>query len=457
MKVINPATQKIIKEVKEDTLASLQLKSQKLQKGFLKWQTTPFSQRKSCIRQFQKLLLENKHKLAKDLCLETGKPITQALYEVQQTTRRIQFFLDHTQEILRPLEVPEAPGRITREPLGVIANISAWNYPYFVGSNVFIPALLTGNTVFYKPSEHSLLSGQNIARLLWKSGIPKEAFQLALGPGRVGQKLLQTPLQGVFFTGSYKTGKAIAQMICPHMIRLQLELGGKDPVYVRADIKNISAAAQSIADGVFYNNGQSCCSVERLYIHQKIYKPFVEAFIQAAKKMIIDNPLSKETYLGPLTRKEQVVVLKKQVKDALQKGAHLAYQAPTPDFYKKNPFFFPPTVLTHVHHKMTVMTEESFGPIIGIQKVKSDEEAIQLMNDTSYGLTAGVFSNSKKRADEILEKINAGTVYWNCSDRVSPFLPWTGRKHSGIGSTLSKIGIEAFLQPKAWHTGPCCF
>jgi acyl-CoA reductase-like NAD-dependent aldehyde dehydrogenase len=363
---------------------------------------------------------------------------------------RIDFFLEETARTLKPEKVSADAAmeeRITHEPLGVVANISAWNYPWFVGSNVFVPALLAGNTVLYKPSEFASMTGLEIARLLHESGIPEDVFTPLVGGRETGAALLKQPVDGVFFTGSYATGRRIAEAVRWRMVKLQLELGGKDPVYVCDDV-DIAKAAAGIADGAFYNTGQSCCSVERIYVNEKVFKPFVDAFVAEVKGYKRGDPVDDKTYIGPLTRAPQVKVLEAQVKDAKKKGAKvLTGGAPI----RARGNWFEPTVLVDVNHTMDVMREESFGPVIGIMPVKNDAEAMKLMNDTEYGLTAGVYTRDRKRAEKILAGVSSGSVYWNCCDRVSPRLPWSGVGNSGIGLTLSTYGIETFTRPKAWH------
>jgi acyl-CoA reductase-like NAD-dependent aldehyde dehydrogenase len=232
------------------------------------------------------------------------------------------------------------------------------------------------------------------------------------------------------------------------MVPCQLELGGKDPLYVTDDVKDIAGVAAGTADGAFYNNGQSCCAVERIYVHEKVYDKYVNAFVKEVKSWKIGLPTEEGVYIGALTRKEQPGLLENQVKDALQKKATLLTGGKV---IEGRGNYFEPTVLTDVDHSMKVMQEESFGPIIGIMKVKDDQEAVKLMQDTSYGLTASVYSESMGRARQILAQIDSGTGYWNCCDRVSAGLPWSGRKHSGIGATLSHQGLRAFTKPKGWH------
>jgi len=253
-----------------------------------------------------------------------------------------------------------------------------------------------------------------------------------------------------FFTGSNATGEKISKQIAGRMIRVQLELGGKDPMYVCEDA-DPEFAAKSLADGAMYNTGQSCCSVERIYVHSKVYKKFMEVFINEVKGFKVGDPINdKDAYIGPLTMPKQPDFLENQVKDAVAKGAKVLVGG-NKGKLTSHGNWFEPTVLTNVNHTMDVMKEESFGPIIGIQEVNSNEEAIYLMNDTKYGLTAGIYTKNQSLAEEILPQINSGTVYWNACDRVSPALPWSGRKGSGIGSTLGLDGIMSFVQPKAYH------
>lgn len=415
-----------------------------------KWAREPLTTRIQAIRKFRQLLEERRETLAEKLTDEVGKPINQARNELKGTLGRIDFFVEHVADNLADEIVRNEGGveeRIQHEPLGVIANISAWNYPYFVGSNVFIPALLTGNAVLYKPSEYATKTGLAIAELLHEAGIPKDVFVAVPGGKEAGAELLKLPINGVFFTGSYATGVKINEAVAKKLIRVQLELGGKDPVYVCDDV-DIKVTAASVADGAFYNTGQSCCSVERIYAHEGIYKEFTEAFVKEVSAFVVGDPRDEKTYIGPLTRPEQVAVLEAQVKDATDRGAHIlcgGKRVPGKDN------FFQPTVLINVTSEMKVMRDESFGPIIGIQSARNDDEAVKLMKETEYGLTAGVFTKDAVRARRILAHVPVGSAYWNCSDRVSPYLPWSGRGHSGIGTTLSHYGIQAFLQPKAWH------
>ncbi len=451
LKITNPADGSVIAELPEDTHESVVAKYRAARTAQPAWAATTLEHRLACIRRFREGIVRDLDKLAAILTSEVGKPIRQSRNELNGLLGRLDFFLNETAVALAPRQVFDDAGMrevIEHVPLGVIANISAWNYPYFVGANVFVPALLAGNAVLYKPSEYATLTGQEIGRLLHASGVPQEIFQVLVGGGRVGIELLKEPVDGVFFTGSYATGKRIAEAVAGRMIKLQLELGGKDSSYVCDDV-DIDAAAASLADGAMYNTGQSCCSVERIYVHEKIHDAFVDAFVREVRGFKVGEPTAEDTYIGPLARAQQVKVLQMQVADAVAKGAKLLAGGKPLD--RPGGHWFEPTVLANVNHDMLVMRDESFGPIIGIQKVVGDDEAVRLMNDTDYGLTAGVYTKNEARAKTILAQIHAGSVYWNCCDRVSPRLPWSGVKHSGVGLTLSTYGIETFSRPKAWH------
>ena len=452
LKVVNPANGETVATLPADDAKSVAAKYASARAAQPAWARTRLKQRLACIEKFRDLVTAQRESLARVLTAETGKPITQARNELKGVVPRLEFFLEQTAHVLRVEKVHrEADGsleeRISHEPLGVVANISAWNYPWFVGSNVFVPALLAGNAVLYKPSELASLTGAEIARLLYEAGVPRDAFIPLVGGGEVGEALLAQPVDGVFFTGSVPTGRRIAQAVSGRMIKLQLELGGKDPVYVCEDV-HVATAAASLADGAFYNAGQSCCSVERIYVHQGIFDAFVEAFVGEVRKFKRGDPGDESTYIGPLTRAAQLKVLEAQVKDAVSRGAKLLTGGKR---IRGKGNWFEPTVLVGVDHSMAVMRDESFGPIIGLMPVAGDEEAVRLMNDSAYGLTAGVYTQDRARAERILAQVRSGSVYWNCCDRVSPRLPWSGVGDSGVGLTLSTYGIETFTRPKAWH------
>ena len=449
MKILNPANNSLIREIEEDDEKSVEKKYDIVRKFQPEFAEFELSEKKEIISKFNDLLKSDIGELAKILTGETGKPISQSKNEITAVINRIQYFIDHVEEAINTEVMLDTPGmreEISYESIGVIANISAWNYPYFVGTNIFIPALLTGNTVLYKPSEFASLTGEAITKRLYESGLPEGAFQAIYGMGLVGAAVLKHDIDGLFFTGSYSIGKKIESALSGRLIVSQFELGGKDPAYVTDDT-DLDNAVDALLDGALYNAGQSCCAVERAYVHGNVYDELLAKLTQKFEGIEGGDPNSEKTYLGPLTRSQQISVLDQQVEDALSKGAKIAAQGKS----GPNDAYYSPKLLTDVNHEMKIMQEESFGPVLGLQKVMSDDEAVALMNDTQYGLTASVYCRDQNRARQILKKINSGTVYLNCCDRVSPYLPWTGRGHSGKGSTLSIVGIRAFVQPKAWQ------
>lgn len=450
LSIHNPATGELITTLPADDAASVAAKARAARQAQAVWALRPLEQRLRCIQGFRDGVVRDLEQLARVMTQETGKPIRMSRNELNGLLPRIDFFLAETAAATGLETVHDEGGmreQIQHEPLGVVANISAWNYPWFVGCNVILPALLTGNAVLYKPSEYATLTGQEITRLLHEAGVPKDVMACLVGGGEVGAALLAQDVDGVFFTGSHATGRRIAETVGRRFVRLQLELGGKDPTYVCEDA-DPKAAAESLADGAMYNTGQSCCSVERIYVHEKVHDAFLEHFVETVRGYKRGDPMGEDTYIGAITRAPQLQVLEHQVADALGKGADLLLggrKAPGPGNW------YEPTVLSRVDHSMEIMREESFGPVIGIQKVRGDDEAVRLMNDTRYGLTAGVYTPDEARARRILAQVHAGSVYWNCCDRVSPRLPWSGVGDSGVGLTLSKYGIQAFTRTKAWH------
>lgn len=451
MEIINPASGEVVASVKVDTRQSLAEKFGTLRTAQPGWQGIDLIDRMEVLNVFSGLLQKETESLSATLTSEVGKPLQQSRNEIKGACSRIKWLTANAEKYLVDevmTSEPHLTEKIVYEPLGVVCNISAWNYPYLVGVNVFVPALLAGNTVLYKPSEYASLTGMQIERLLKEAGVPDNAFHTGIGGSEAGGWLLELPFDGYFFTGSYKTGKSIFERVSAKMVPCQCEMGGKDPLYVCDDVHSIRDTARATADGAFYNNGQSCCSVERIYVHEKIYEGYVEEFVKEVNSWKMGIPTEEGVYIGPLTRRAQLDFLEGQIGDALAKGAIVATGGHRA---RGEGYFFEPTVLLNVTHEMEVMREESFGPVIGIMRVRSDEEAIRLMRDTSYGLTASVFSGSQERAEKVLQAIDAGTGYWNCCDRVSAALPWSGRRHSGFGVTLSHAGLRAFTRPKAYH------
>ena len=452
LSIVNPATGAELARVPADSAETIADKIARARRAQPAWAAMALADRAAALARFRAALGADCEPLARTLSEEMGKPIAQARAEIAATQARIDFFLAHAEAVMAAEIVHDDRDagmceRITWEPLGVLANVSAWNYPYFVGTNVFVPALLTGNAVVYKPSEYATRPGLAIVERLLAAGGPAEALVAVVGAADTGAALVAGPVDAVFFTGSHATGLRVARAAAEHLAMVQLELGGKDPIYV-CDDAPVEAVAAAVADGAFYNTGQSCCAVERLYVHRAIGAAFIDAFVASVRGFRVGDPLAEETYIGPLARRAQLDVLAAQVADATAKGARVLCGGGRLDGPGN---FFAPTVLVDVDHSMVAMRDESFGPLIGIELVDDDAAAVAAMRDTRYGLTAGVYTPDRRRAERILAAVDTGSVYWNCCDRVSPRLPWSGRGDSGLGVTLSTLGIRAFLRPKAWH------
>lgn len=451
MQIINPANGQLIRSVETDDGASIREKFAVARSAQKQWAARPLSERVAMVRKFGEILKRDIEVIARDMSLEMGKPLQQARNEVNGSLNKVRFFTEEIEKTLAPEKVRQDGNTeevLAFDPLGIVLNISAWNYPILVGFNVFLPALLCGNAVIYKPSEFSTLTGLHLTRLLHEAGVPNDVFIAIVGDGSLGAQLLQLPFDCVGFTGSYATGKKISETLAGRMTRLIMELGGKDPLYVTDECADLDAVADAVAEGVLYNNGQSCCAVERVYVHEKIHDAFVEKLKIKMQAWKMGDPLDASTLCGAITRRNHLPFLQAQVDDAVSKGAKLVLGGKAQEGQGN---FFPPTLLLNANHSMELMREETFGPLIGVMKVKDDAQAVELMNDSDYGLTSAVYCKNLERGKKILAQVNTGTGYLNCCDRVSAWLPWSGRGHSGLGSTLSRLGITAFCHAKGLH------
>lgn len=459
MKIISPIQGEVLKEINEDTYESLSKKYEAACIAQKKWKEIPLKNKTQVLEKFCELTEKHKDTLARDLTLEMGKPLKESHQELKSSRARIKFFIEQAEKYLSP-GLQKDDGRtqdiLELDPLGVIANISAWNYPYNIGANVWAPALLTGNAILYKPSEFATLTGLHIEKLFLEAGLPEGVFTTVVGGGAIGIALCEMPLDGYFFVGSYKTGKAIAENVSKKLVPVGLELGGNDPLYVTDEVKDLNEVVDSALEGVFYNNGQSCCAVKRIYVHKNKYEVFIHAFTEKAKALKVGNPLDESNQQGALARVSHLTYLEELIQDAQKKGAKLLaggrriLEGSQGEDLSKGAFF-EPTVLGSVTHQMRIMKEEPFGPVIGVMSVQDDAEAIRYMNDTEYGLTAAVYSSNIERAKSILKQVESGTAYINCCDRVTAYLPWNGRKHSGLRGTLSFLGFYEFVQPRGWQ------
>jgi acyl-CoA reductase-like NAD-dependent aldehyde dehydrogenase len=443
----NPATGERVRSVAVTEDGEIVQKVSRARRAQREWGARPFDARAAALRAFREIVANELDEFASVTTSEVGKPITQARNEVRAVSERIDWFLANVGALLEPRTVTaDAPGvvgeRVTYEPVGVVAHISAWNYPYFVGLGTVVPALLAGNAVLYKPSEHATLTGLRLVDALHRAGVPVDVVQVVVGAGAAGAALVDSDIDMVCFTGSYATGRRVAATVAERLVRVQLELGGKDAAYVADDV-DVEGTALAIAEGACYNAGQSCSAIERVYVNEAIYDDFLRALVDAI------GAYELGTDIGPLTRVPQLDVIEAQIADATGKGARVLCGGRR---VERPGNWFEPTVLADVDDPMRVMTEETFGPVVPVARVRNDDDAAARMDDTQYGLGAAVFTRDRARAERILQRLDVGNAYWNTSDRSSVRLPWSGRRHSGLGVSMSESGVRALTREKAWHS-----
>lgn len=418
------------------------------------WRNQTVTARADICRKMVDAFVENEDEIAEQLCWMMGRPIRYAKGEVAGMAERARYMIDVAFEALKPEMLPEKVGftrYIKREALGTVFVVAPWNYPYLTAINSIIPAIMAGNSVILKASAQTPLCAEQLASAFDAAGLPKGIFQfLHLSHEDTQWMLSEGDLDFVAFTGSVAGGAMVEEAIAGKFIGSGLELGGKDPAYIRHDA-DIDYAVETAIDGAFFNSGQSCCGIERIYVHSAVYDEFVEKTVALVKQYKLGRSDDPDTTLGPLVRAQSADFVRKQIADALKAGAQAHIDASLFEYDKPGSAYLAPQVLTNVDHSMLLMTEESFGPVVGIMRVESDEEAISLMNDSEFGLTASVFSRDIEAAVDIGERLNTGTFFVNRCDYLDPGLAWTGVKNSGRGCTLSKLGYESLTRPKSFH------
>jgi len=416
-----------------------------------RWKQVPVAERAAICRRMAEWCVAKAGALAEELTWQMGRPVSQTPGELKRGFHeRAMHMCDIAEEALSQIELPEKPNFtrfIRREPLGVVFVVAPWNYPWLTSVNAVVPALLAGNSVILKMAAQTPLVAERYSEAFKAAGLPDGVFQhLHLDHGQVSKVIADERIGFVAFTGSVAGGHAVQKAAAARFIATGLELGGKDPAYVRADA-DLAFAVENLVDGSYFNSGQSCCGIERIYVDKKIFKPFVEGFADLARQYRLGNPLDKDTNLGPLVRTEAADTVRSQIKEAVRKGAKALIRQKD----KPGTPYLPPEVLVNVDHGMKVMTEETFGPVVGIRAVKSDEDAVRLMNDSRYGLTASIWTTDAEAAVSIGDRVDTGTWYMNRCDYLDPALAWTGVKDSGRGCTLSRLGLETFTRPKSFH------
>jgi len=389
-----------------------------------------------------------------ELAWQMGRPVRYGAGELRGFEERARYMIAIAGEALSDLDPGPKEGfvrYVKRDPLGVVFTIAPWNYPYLTAVNSVIPGLMAGNAVVLKHAASTLLVAERFQQAFDRAKLPEGVFQhLVLDHKQTGEIIAAGLANMVCFTGSVAGGKAMEAASAGRFINVGLELGGKDPAYVRPDA-NMAHAIENLVDGAFFNSGQSCCGIERIYVHKQVWSDFVDGFVDLTKKYVLGSPLDQETTLGPMVRAEAAAFVRKQIASAVRGGARSHIDPKSFPMDQTDTPYMAPQVLTSVTHRMSVMMEESFGPVVGIMKVSGDEEAIELMNDSPYGLTAAIWTQDVDAARAIGDEIETGTVFMNRCDYLDPALTWTGVKDTGRGATLSKMGYEALTRPKSYH------
>ncbi len=418
------------------------------------WSNLSIGERGKYITQFVKYIEDNKADIAKEITWQMGRPLSQSPGEIGGFADRANYMIAIAEESLKSYEVEDgvvSKRWVERVPLGIISVLSPWNYPFLTSVNAIIPALMSGNVVILKHSFQTPLVAEQYAQAAKKAGLPEGVFQiLHLSHKNTAEFIGNPNIDGVCFTGSVQGGIAVQSSLNNKFIPCGLELGGKDPAYVRADA-DLDRSIENLADGSFFNSGQSCCGIERIYVHESLYDTFIDGFVSITKKYKLGNPLESGINLGPMVKTKAANYVRNQISSAIKSGARSLIDESLFTASKKDSPYLSPHVLVDVNHTMDVMTEESFGPVVGIMKVKNDDEAITMMNDSQYGLTASIWTTDVEKAAVLGQRIETGTVFMNRCDYLDPALAWTGMKNSGRGVTLSKFGYDHLTKVKSFH------
>ncbi|MCA1336431.1 aldehyde dehydrogenase family protein [Pseudooceanicola marinus] len=414
------------------------------------WAARTIADRVALVRKAVAIIGEQTDRMAQELAHQMGRPVRFG-GEFGGFNERASYMADIAEEALAPMVIEDsdtATRKITREPQGVVYVIAPWNYPYMTAINTVAPALIAGNTVVLKHAAQTLKVGEHLAEALHAAGVPEDVFQNVVFSHEVSSALLaDRAFDFVNFTGSVAGGRAVERDAAGTFVPVATELGGKDPGYVRADA-DLDAAVDGLMDGAMFNSGQCCCGIERIYVHESLYDAFVEKAVAWVKGQTLGNPLAEDSTVGPMANVRFAATVRAQIEDAVANGATALIDTMEAD---DGGAYLTPQILTGVTHDMEVMREESFGPVVGIMPVKNDEEAIALMNDCQYGLTAAVFTKDVEAMNAIAPRLETGTVFMNRCDYLDPALCWTGCKNTGHGAGLSVLGYHALTRPKSHH------
>lgn len=418
------------------------------------WAQVPLAERSRLCLAAMDAMLAMKAEIGPELSWQMGRPVRYGGGEMGGFEERTRYMVSIAESALAPVQPAAKDGfrrYVRRDPLGIVLTIAPWNYPYLTAVNSIVPALMAGNAVLLKHATQTILVGDRFQAAMDRAGFPKGLFQNLVLSHEDTLKLIGSgQIDQVCFTGSVASGRVIEQAAAGTFAGVGLELGGKDPAYVRSDA-DLAHAVENLVDGSYFNSGQCCCGIERIYVQADIYDKFVSGFVDLTKQYVLGDPLDQATTLGPMAQKRLAETVRDHIGEAIGKGARALID--TKAFAKDSAGspYVAPQVLIDVDHGMKVMMEETFGPVVGIMRVKSDDDAIRLMNDSPYGLTASIWTKDMDAAEKIGARVETGTVFMNRCDYLDPGLAWTGVKETGRGATLSKIGYEMLTRPKSFH------
>jgi len=448
----NAFTQQDICQYVMDENSDVEYKISQARDAFQQWKRQPIQDRVTHLKQALDYFEQHRDEIAINITQEMGKPLIQSHNEINTFLERAYFLCDIAESALKQQILPDNPGfhrQIAHEPLGVVFIMAAWNYPLLVAINGVMTALLAGNTVILKHSSLTPSIGQHFEKAFAHLAGIRPILQHVIVDHKTATRIIeQGDIDHIIFTGSVNAGRQIYAKTAHRIIDCQLELGGKDAAYVAEDA-DLSSAVASIVDGAIYNAGQSCCGIERVYVHASHYQTFIDEAKKILTSYKLGDPKQTDTQLGPLAKPGSSELLSQHITDAIDKGAELICGGHARTIGRA--IFFEPTLLSNVNHQMLVMQEENFGPILPVMSVDNDEQAWKLIDDSSYGLTAAIYTTNKQRAMDFSQQVNAGTVFMNRCDYLDPALPWTGVKNSGKGSALSTYGFYSLTRRKAIH------
>jgi len=453
-KVISPVNNRRYAERAYATDKEIAQRVEVAQQAQIAWQQVSITARREVCLKAVSALLARQSPIAEELSWQMGRPLRYTPGEVNGFAERARLMARIAENKLAEIEIErsaEMTRLIRRAPLGVVLSIVPWNYPYLTAVNSIIPALMAGNSVIIKPASQTPLTAERIAEAFKNAGLPDGLFQYLFIDHATTTRLIQNDaINYVAFTGSTRGGRDIEAAAVGRFIDVGLELGGKDPAYVRSDA-DTARAIEGLVDGAFFNSGQSCCGIERIYVHKDRYRDFCDGYIELTREYTLGDPLHPDTTLGPMVNSAAATRVREQIENAIISGAMACIDEKEFAASKPGTPYLAPQVLLDVDHSMAVMRDESFGPVVGIMQVDSDDEAVALMNDSPYGLAASIWTEDSTAALTLGTQLQTGTCFMNRCDYLDPALPWVGLKGSGKGCTLSELAYERLTQPRSFH------